>query len=170
MAKVGRVVRIALIILLLIATFGVGWLAGRIGVGSVVDPASLPDVERRFVDQMRDASLVGQFTVDGPDNRAPRPDRYEIASVEKVGEDRWRFNARLGDRLGGATIPIVVPMRWVGDNPMIAITDFTIPSLGTFTARVFFHGDRYVGTWQHGEAGGHMFGRIEKAGTAQGEK
>jgi hypothetical protein len=28
--------------------------------------------------------------------------------------------------------------------------------------RLFFHGDRYAGTWQHGAIGGHMWGRIEK--------
>ena len=37
----------------------------------------------------------------------------------------------------------------------------TIPGLGTFTARVMFYGDRYAGTWQHGKAGGHMWGQIE---------
>jgi hypothetical protein len=40
--------------------------------------------------------------------------------------------------------------------------DFAIPTLGTFTARVFFYGNRYAGTWQHDKVGGHMFGRIEK--------
>ena len=35
-------------------------------------------------------------------------------------------------------------------------------------ARVFFYGDRYAGTWQHGKVGGHMWGRIERTGrTAQ---
>ena len=38
-----------------------------------------------------------------------------------------------------------------------------VPTLGTFTARVLFYGDRYVGTWQHGKVGGHMFGKIEPA-------
>ena len=32
----------------------------------------------------------------------------------------------------------------------------------TFDSRVLFHGNRYVGTWQHGEVGGHMWGMIEK--------
>ena len=50
----------------------------------------------------------------------------------------------------------------VGDTPMITLTDLAVPTLGTFTARVFFYGDRYAGTWQHGNVGGHMFGRIEK--------
>jgi hypothetical protein len=36
------------------------------------------------------------------------------------------------------------------------------PGLGTYSARVMFHGDRYVGTWQGTNHGGHMFGRIER--------
>ena len=56
----------------------------------------------------------------------------------------------------------MVTMRWVGDTPMITMTDLSIPTLGTFTARVFFYGDRYAGTWQHDRVGGHMFGSIEK--------
>jgi hypothetical protein len=66
----------------------------------------------------------------------------------------------------GATIPIVLPMRWNGDTPMIMMTDTSIPGVGTFTARVFFYGDRYAGTWQHGEVGGHLSGRIEKQASA----
>ena len=53
---------------------------------------------------------------------------------------------------------------WVGDTPVIMMTDTILPGLGTFTVRVFFHGDRYGGTWQHGAVGGHMSGRIEKRG------
>jgi hypothetical protein len=46
---------------------------------------------------------------------------------------------------------------------MLMLTDLSIPTLGTFTVRLFFHGDRYTGTWQHGKVGGHMFGRIERS-------
>ena len=59
-------------------------------------------------------------------------------------------------------IPIVVPMRWNGDTPTIMMTDTSLPGLGTFTARVMFYGNRYAGTWQHGDVGGHLSGRIEK--------
>jgi hypothetical protein len=42
------------------------------------------------------------------------------------------------------------------------LTDWEIPTLGTFTCRVLFYGDRYAGPWQHGKVGGLMYGRIEK--------
>ena len=33
---------------------------------------------------------------------------------------------------------------------------------GNFTSRVMFFEDRYAGTWQHNQIGGHMFGMIEQ--------
>ena len=53
-------------------------------------------------------------------------------------------------------------MRFVGDTAMIMMTDTSLPGLGTFTVRLFFYDDRYAGSWQHGEVGGLMSGRIEK--------
>jgi hypothetical protein len=157
-----RVVTIAAVVVLAVLLFGGGWIAGRVGIGAVVDPASLTDAERQFAARMRDVSLVGSFTVDGREPRTPRSDRYDIASVEKVGTDLWRFNAKMDCCGVSGAIPVVVPMRWIGDTPMIMMTDTSLPGLGTFTVRLFFYGDRYAGTWQHGERGGHMSGRIEK--------
>ena len=99
---------------------------------------------------MRDVSLVGSFTVFGQEDRTPRPDRYDISSVEKVGTDLWRFNASMQCCGVNGAVPVVVPMRWNGDTPMIMMTETSLPGLGTFTVRLFFYGDRYAGTWQHG--------------------
>ena len=166
MALVKRLAGLLVIVLLMSGSFGGGWLAARLRLGSAVDPARLPPLERQFTDQMEGSALVGRFTVAGREDREPRPDRYDIASVAKVGDNQWRFNARIRYGSVDATVPIVVTMQWAGDTPMITITDFTIPGMGTFTARVFFYGDRYAGTWQHGAVGGHMFGRIEKNKTS----
>jgi hypothetical protein len=157
------VLKMVLAAILLVAIFGGGWLAGRLGIGSEVDPASLTDLERQFAERMREVTMVGSFTVAGGEDRTPRSDRYDIASVEKVGDGQWRFNASMECcGLDGTTIPIVVPMRWSGDTPMIMMTDTSLPGIGTFSVRVLFYGDRYAGTWQHGKGGGHMSGRIEK--------
>jgi hypothetical protein len=163
MTPVRRVLGIGLVVVLVLATFAGGWLVGRLGIGSVVNPDSLTELERQFAERMRDVTMVGTFTIDGRENRVPRLDRYDISSVEKIGDNLWRFNARM-DCCGvnGAVIPIAVPMQWDGDTPMIMMTDSSLPGLGTFTVRVFFYGDRYAGTWQHGAVGGHMSGRIEK--------
>ena len=152
--------RVTAIVLVMLVMLGAGWVVGRVGIGSRVERSSLSDLERQFSDRMKNVALVGSFTVDGRDKVPARPDRYDISSVDKVGPDQWRFTARLS--YGNVSLPFVVTMAWAGDTPMITMTDVTIPTLGTFTARVFFYGDRYSGTWQHGQVGGHMSGRIEK--------
>ena len=159
-----RIARFAGLLLLVLLTFAAGWIVARVGIGSGMDSETLPEKERRFADKMQNVSMVGYFTVDGREERASAPDRYDIFSVQKVGEDRWRFNARIGEV--GLTLPVTVTMRWVDDTPVILLTDLTVPTLGTFSSRVFFYEGRYAGTWQHGTVGGHMFGRIEPSAKA----
>lgn len=124
---------------------------------------SLNALEQEFTERMANSVLVGRFVVAGSEDSMPRPERYEIESVTKVGEDQWRFAARIQYGNTNVTLPIVVTMLWAGDTPMVSLTDLTVPMMGTFTARVIFYRDRYAGTWQHGEVGGHLFGAIEKA-------
>jgi hypothetical protein len=162
MGLVRYMMGIAIVLVAVLAIFSGGWLVGRLGIGAVVDPVSLSDAERQFTDRMRDVTLVGSFTVAGPDSGAPRDDRYDISSVEKVGTDLWRFNANMQCCGINGAVPVVVPMRWVGDTPMIMMSDTSLPGIGTFTVRLFFYGDRYAGTWQHDDVGGLMSGRIEK--------
>ena len=162
MAIVGRVFRFAALLVLLAVIFGGGWAVGRLGLFSTVPTASLTDLERQFSERMQSASLVGYFTVAGRSKREPDEDRYDISSVDKVADDRWRFNVRMRHGSFDVTMPIVVPVKWVDDTPVVMLTDWDIPTLGTFTCRVIFHGDRYAGTWQHGAVGGLMYGRIEK--------
>ena len=124
---------------------------------------SLNTLEQEFTERMANSVLVGRLVVVGRGDSMPRPERYEIESVTKVGEDQWRFTARIQYGDTNVTLPVVVTMLWAGDTPMVSLTDLTIPMLGTYTARVIFYRDRYAGTWSHGEVGGHMFGAIEKA-------
>jgi hypothetical protein len=160
---VRRLLKLVVMVVLAIALFVGGWISGRLGIGPVVDAASLTDAERQFADRMRNVNMVGTFTVWGREDRVPRTDRYEIASVEKIGDDLWRFNTKMDCcGLNGSSIPIAVPMRWVGDTPVIMMTDTSLPGIGTYSVRVFFYGDHYAGTWQGSRAGGYMSGRIEK--------
>jgi hypothetical protein len=161
----GRILRLALTVVLMVVMFAVGWVVAKTGMGAAVNPASLTDLERQFAERLSGASLVGRFTIDGREDRQALPDRYDISSVQKVGDDQWQFNTRMRYGKVDVTLPVTVTMRWVGDTPMITITDFSIPSLGTFTSRVIFHGNRYAGTWQHDRVGGLMYGHIEKTQT-----
>ncbi len=156
------VIKLLLLAVLLFVAFGLGWLVARTGMGATVAVASLSERERQFAEQMTDSSLVGRFTIAGREDAQAIPDRYDISSVEKIGDDSWRFNARLRYGTVDTTLPIVVPLKWIDDTPVIMMSDYSIPALGTFSVRLLFIGDRYSGTWQHGQVGGHMYGRVEK--------
>ena len=162
MTSTRRWLGMALSILALLVVFVAGWVTARMGLGPAVPASSLSEVERQFTERMQGSALVGHFTMAGRASDAARPDRYDIESVEKIGDNLWRFNARMRHDDFDVTLPIAVPLEFVGDTPVIMMTDYTIPSLGTFTVRLFFHGDRYAGTWQHGQAGGLMYGAIVK--------
>ncbi len=169
---------LASVLVVLVITFGVGWLAAVTGVGQAVDPASLSDRERAFSERMENVVLVGHFTIEGRERREggserPErlPERYEIASVEKLSGGRWRFKARVQYASVDVTVPVVVPVEWAGDTPMVSITDVSLPGLGEgFSARVLFYEDRYAGTWDHGDYGGLMYGTIESMETESVEK
>lgn len=148
---------------LLLIVFGLGWFMAATGSGQVAPVASLTELERDFTERMRNVVLVGNFTIEGRERRDGLPERYEISEVAKLDGDDWRFNARVKYGSVDVTLPIVVPMVWAGDTPMIMITDFSIPGLGDeFGARVVFYDNRYAGTWDHGDYGGLMYGTISQ--------
>ena len=155
-----RAIRIGAVAVALAVMFALGWGVAKIGVGQAVPLESLTDLERDFTERMQNVVLVGHFTIEGRETGGS-PERYEIARAVKVGDDRWRFDVHMIYGSVDATLPVVVPIVWAGDTPMVSITDLTIPTLGTFTARVFFYDDRYGGSWQHGQVGGLMYGEIE---------
>src|SRR4029453_15088972 len=115
MALVRRLAWGALAVVVILAAFAGGWLSGRLGLGSTVDQAALTDLERRFSEQMRGSALVGYFTVAGRDDHPARPDRYDIVAVEKIGDDLWRFSARMRHDTFDVTVPVAEPVRWIGE-------------------------------------------------------
>lgn len=117
--------------------------------------------EKQFAEKFSGATLVGSYTIDDRGKKL-QSDRYQIATIEKLQKNYWLIVARAqyGDK--DVKIPVTVEIHWAGDTPVLSLTDLKIPPLGTFTARVMFYEDRYAGTWQHGEVGGHMWGRIEQ--------
>lgn len=147
---------------LLAASFGAGWLWSALGGGRTAPPASLSERERAFTERMRGVVLDGRFTVEAPERRDGLfEDRYEIAGVRKLDGDRWRFDARIVYGGLDLTVPVVVPVLWAGEVPMIHLVDADLPGVGEdFGATILFHGDRYAGTWSHGAVSGFMLGSI----------
>lgn len=120
--------------------------------------------EQAFSKRMENVTLTGSFTVDGKSQDGPpKAESYEIESVKKVTGNLWTFMTRIKYGKTDARLPVTVPVIWADETPMVSLTNATIPGLGSeFSAKVIFDGDRYAGTWAHGKAGGHMFGKIAK--------
>jgi len=124
--------------------------------------------EQAFSDRMENVVLTGHFTTD--EKRGERePEKYHIVKATKTGKDQWLILAKIsyGKKAEVPAIPIPVKIQWAGDTPVFSLTDLSIPGFGTFTSRVMFFEDRYAGTWQHGESGGHLYGTISKAETGE---
>ncbi len=119
-------------------------------------------LEKAFASKLTGATLAGFFSLDSKESAPNKPDRYQIVSAKKLNGDDWVITSKMKIGDNEVDIPIVIKVYWADDTPVISLTDLTIPGMGTFTARVMFYGDRYAGTWQHGEKGGHMWGIVEK--------
>ena len=123
---------------------------------------SQADLEKDFAEALSNCELVGQFTIEGqPQNAGMKPDRYLIGKVAKAKDDYWA----LVYYHKNIPIPLILRVIWAGDTPVMTLDEFTIAGLGTFSSRIMFdlNTDLYAGTWQHGDVGGLMFGRIDRA-------
>lgn len=130
---------------------------------SLAEEPSQADLEKKFAQQMSGVQLTGKFTVEGKVSaEEAKEEKYIITKVTKIEGDIWLFTARVvyGDK--DITVPMPLPVKWAGDTPVVSLTETTIPGLGTFTARVMFYENYYLGFWQHGENRGQMWGTISK--------
>lgn len=118
--------------------------------------------EREFADALSHATLRGSFTLSDNPTATPKPERYDLGEVRKVGARLWSLPTRIRYGEHDATAPIVLPIDFAGDTAVIKVDALPIPGMGTFSARVLMHNGRYAGYWQGAEHGGHLFGVIEK--------
>src|SRR5882724_5602540 len=116
--------------------------------------------EKQFQEAMADVTLVGYFT--SGDKAELKEDRYVIERVSKVGDDLWKFEARIQYNKREMKVAMPLPVKWAGDTPVISLTKFTVPGLGSYTARVVIYDGAYAGTWGDATHGGKMFGKIVK--------
>ena len=119
--------------------------------------------EQKLAKFLNGATLVGKFTIDGMDIGA-KDEEYTISKCEKLPQaDRYRMTARIKYGNVDSEVPLDIKILWSGSTPVITLDAFWIPGMGTFGSRVLIQGDRYAGTWQHDDVGGHMFGKIKTA-------
>lgn len=137
---------------------------------------AMNDAEKAFAKAMTGAKLVGHFTVgqftvdDSPRDKAPplHTELYELGEVAKLPNGQWRLQTRIryGDK--DITLPIMVPIEWVGADgpdptPVVVIDRLFFPGAGTYSARVLFHDGQYAGRWAGESHGGVLFGTVVPA-------
>lgn len=152
-------------LLVLVATLalcGVSYFLGYSRGSATIAPEERAAHEEEFANSMTGVVLEGSFTVDGSERDAAT-ERYTIERVEKMAGDIWLFHAHLEFGETDVRLPVPVRLLWAGDTPIVSLTDAAIPGLGTFTARLLFYRDRYVGMWSSQDTGGFQFGTIESS-------
>jgi hypothetical protein len=165
-------------LLIVLATFGLSSLESQELVAQ--QPAASPvqsdegasargssdkagDREQRLAEYLNGIKFVGKFTIDGKEDAEPKTEEYTISKCEKLpAKDMYRMTARIKYGDVDSEVPLDIKILWSGNTPVITLDAFWIPGMGSFGARVLIHSDRYAGTWQHDEVGGHMFGVLKK--------
>ena len=128
----------------------------------LADGTSKLERYKQFAQQLDNVKLTGSFTIVGKD-KPPAKESYRILSVSKFGDgDLWVFNTLMKKNGQSVKLPIPLPVKWVGDKPVIHMDNLSIPTMGTFSAYVLFDDDKYAGTWAHGKTKGHLYGTIAK--------
>ena len=114
---------------------------------------------------LTEITFRGHFTTDkkGSEEEPPKQDEYTITSATHVGGDYWLLTSRIQYRDIDVTLPVPVIIRWASTTPLIMLEEVTLPGMGTFSARVLIYRNRYAGTWQHDDIGGHLFGTLSKS-------
>jgi hypothetical protein len=121
------------------------------------------ELEKKFQETLSGATLMGHFTSGKGDAASAKEEKYGIESVTKLpGSDVWLFKARIQYGNHDATLPLPLRVVWAGDTPVITLDKFPVPGFGAFTARVMIYDGKYAGTWDGGDHGGLLFGKITK--------
>jgi hypothetical protein len=133
--------------------------------GQASSPERQAKLEAALSKMLSGATLEGSFTSTGAGSNSEKlsRDKYTLGEVKKVGGELWQIPARIQYGEKDITVPIMLPIRWAGDTPVVAVDDLPLPGFGTVSARVMFFEGHYAGYWKHGEHGGSMFGVIHPA-------
>jgi hypothetical protein len=144
--------------------FGCFLLFVAAAVAQTTPGPEMTAAEKQFQESLADVTLVGYFTQG--DKAELKEDRYVIERVSKVGDDFWKFEARIQYNKKDMKVAMPLPVKWAGDTPVISLTNFNVPGMGSYTARVVIYDGAYAGTWGDAKHGGKLFGKIVKNAAA----
>lgn len=133
--------------------------------GTKADAKQQAEREQALAKMLSGATLEGSFTQTSPGGDPKKLDRekYTLGEVKKVAGDVWLFPARIEYGGKDITLPIMLPVQWAGDTPVVVVDTVELPGLGSVSARVLFFANHYAGYWKHGEYSGNLFGLIHSA-------
>ncbi len=123
--------------------------------------AATPEMEAKFIATLTNATLKGRFCGVKDGQLSPeKEDSYTIASVTKLGGDKWTINARMP--YGGKTIELPIPaiVKWAGDTPVLILDKVTMGTDRAYSARVMIYEKTYSGWWTAPDHGGLLTGVI----------
>ena len=121
------------------------------------------ELERKLAETLTNAVLEGTWQlIEGDKLGEARADKYTIIKAQKLGGDFWVITARIEYADKDVTVPLPLRIVWSGDTPVITVSDFPIPGIGTYSARVMIHRNLYAGTWFGVGYGGVMSGMISR--------
>ncbi len=143
---------------IILASFATVLLMAAAGCQRDAGSGETAVLEQNFQKSLSGATLVGHFTMG--EEKELREEKYTIEKVSKISDGLWLFQVRIQYGSRDVTVPVPLNVKWAGDTPVITLTDFSIPGLGTYTARVLIYRDQYAGTWSAKNAGGQLFGRV----------
>jgi len=126
------------------------------------DKSRQAELDAAFTKMLSGATLEGSFTStgEGQDPTKLSSDKYTLGEVKKLAGNYWMIPARIQYADKDFTVPLMLPVKWAGDTPVIVVDEVGLPGFGTVSARVMFFADHYAGYWKHGKHGGHLFGTI----------
>ena len=123
--------------------------------------AATPEQEAKLIATLTDATLKGRWCGFKDGQLGPdKEDSYTIASVTKLGSDKWQINARLNYGGKDLTLPIPAQVKWAGDTPVLILDNVSMGTSRTYSARVMIYEKTYAGWWTAPDHGGLLNGVI----------
>ena len=79
---------------------------------------------------------------------------------KSLATDLWIFADQIQKK--DITLPMPLPVKWVGEIPVITMHNFIIPGLGTFSAHVVIDGKKYAAPGLMEKSAGTSTERFQK--------
>lgn len=119
-----------------------------------------------FSTMLENATLEGTWApLTGNPGAADKPDRYRIVRAEAKGGDQWSIVWKTHHQGQVIDYPIPAVVRFAGDSAVLFLDGMPVGDGKTWSARILFQADTYVGRWWNAQGkGGTVSGTIRRDG------